>query len=187
VLYPDKEKVHKAFLRWYSGEEGSDENAASDLLYLYEIRNVTHPAAVQSAKEIGASWLQRAISAAQDDPDFFRRIAGILEFRKRHPKNRGALLFVFSAYWHLTRDPHHNLADVTKKKVRELALQRWAFSRLVDRKKLSGEYTDEFTPGQKAVIQQEIDRLPKQRWQDIWRRAALEDLPGSKRGPNSIQ
>jgi hypothetical protein len=184
--YLNQLRVADAFKRWNSGEEGSDEECASALLYLRQIREVTIPEALQSAEEVGVSFLQRAVSAADDDPDFFRRIAGILEHRKRHPKNRSAIAFIFRAYWRLTQDPLHDPKAVTKKTVKTLALKLWAFSRLAERKKLSGEFPDELTHSQKAMIQQEIACLPQQRWQDLWPIAALEDLPGSKRGPNSI-
>jgi hypothetical protein len=186
VSYPDPREVSEAYLRWKSGERDSDEEAASDLLWLYEMRNVTHPVGVEMARIKGAAWLEKAVDAAQDDPDFFRRLATILEARKRFPKERSAVAFVFSAYLRLTQYPLHNPREVTKKTVRVLAMKLWAFSNLVERKKLSGDYTDELTPGQKAILQEEIDRLPKQRWQDLWPILALENLPGSKRGPNSI-
>jgi hypothetical protein len=93
------------------------------------------------------------------------------------------------AYWHLISDPLHRPEEITKKKVKDLAIRFWAFKNLVDLKKMSGLYSDELelTPNQKILLQREIERLePTQRWQKLWPIAALENLPGSKRGPNRI-
>lgn len=200
--YPDRRKVGEAFDRWHGGDTGSDEKAASDLLYLYNVQkgNVTNldgtvsRGLVKNAEQIAVSWMQKAISAAVDDPDFFTRIARILKKWKTYPKRNEAIPFIYLAYLGLTKDPLHNPEEVTKKKVQAIAEQIWAFKNLVDRNIFRGMlWSDELalTPTQKALLQEEIAalrrRLTPDQWKKFWPILALENLPKAKRGPNSIQ
>lgn len=197
MSYPDPRKVLEAFLRWHGGEEGSDEKAASDLLFLHSTRSGAYPypsVLVEHAKKVSASWLEKAVSAAVNDPDFFERITRILKLWETYPKRNEAVPYIYVAYLHLTKDPLHNPADVTKKKVKALAEEIWAFKNLVDRNEFKGMlWSDklELTPTQKDLLQEELAvlrrRVTSDQWKKFWPILALENLPRAKRGPDLIQ
>ena len=123
--------------------DGLAEDAVHQLLFLREIRelNLTHPRWVQFTRVVEPALLQQLVAAAHS-PAFTRRLADVQEDRKRPPKNP-ALRFVLDAYLRLTQDPHHDPREVTKKKVKVLALELWACANLVKRGILSHPYRTE--------------------------------------------
>jgi hypothetical protein len=130
------------------------------------------------------TYRERVTKAIIDwNQDFFREVAEAMDFVEH--KELDPLRFVLlSALWLLiARVP----AEVTKRKVRQLALRWWAIERLRRRyahveKQLPYFVHHEAPPEIEREIRKEVEGLPKQDWTDLFKKAGLRDLPADPGG-----
>jgi hypothetical protein len=180
------ERLEMAYARFLHGSPGSDEDAAMSMIFWAQMEEITGiESAARIANNLRRWWLEKSLKAVRTDSDFFRRIAGFLEAEQREPRGNRALNYVYLAYMRLFQNPNVDVDEITKHDVETMAKRWWAFWRLSAAGKMTGSFEDSFGDEREELISREIKLLPKQRWQDIWKRPEFAALKDAKRGPKS--
>ena len=177
-----REGLLRAWGEFLSGSPGSDEHAATSLLFLAEIEVLTHASAVRTANFLRTRWLEKSLQAARNDPDFFRRLAKLIETEQKEPRSSRAHYFALLACMRLCEDPSVDPETITKSQVKTMAQRWWAYSRLIRAGKIADRFHDQFDDERENLIAREINNLPKQRWQDIWKHPEFSSLRNATRG-----
>jgi hypothetical protein len=151
-----------------------------------------HPEEVLSSRE--SAWELLGYAVAQKDSGIFRTIATILDSLPEgkvrdidHVGDLNPLRFVVEARlkleWQLSNRRLAGLPTkrLTKREVRRLAQRSWATALLIAGGKLGSSLNR--TPADKEkMIQQEIERLPKQDWTKLFKKAGCTDLAEAPAG-----
>jgi hypothetical protein len=165
------------------GDPGSDQEAAASALVWATWEGTAKTNSVRSfIDRLREEWLEKSLEALRADPDFFRRLANILEAKQREPHQDTAHFWNVFAYSRLYENPLLDPAEITKKQVRELSRRYQAFWRLCRDGKIKDSFKDNFGPEQEALLAREIKLLPPVRWQNEWKRPEFKALKDAKRG-----
>jgi hypothetical protein len=183
-----KRKLPEAlYLAWsdHLGRPGSDmEAAASASLWEAFEGTAKTESATGFISHLREEWLKKSLQALRTDPDFFRRLANLLEAERREPREDGWFYCAVMAYAKLYEDPSVDPETITKQQVEELA-NRWrAFWRLSRAGKIDGPFKDNFGEEQEALLAREIIgvRQHQPRWQGIWKHPVFSALKDARRG-----
>lgn len=174
------ERLERAGIEYTFGSSDSDEDAAMSLLFWAQI---VEPIGLEWLKPgLCKWWIEKSLHAVRNDPDSFRRVAKAIEEEQKHPRRARAVYFAILAYTRLYEDPSVDPEKITKQQVEKLAKRWWAFLRLIRDRNITGDFQDNYNDEREKIIAREIKNLPKQRWQDIWKRPEFADLKNATRG-----
>jgi hypothetical protein len=176
------EKLYRAWSK-HLGESSTDLEAATNAsLWAASEGTAETESARGFISHLREEWLKTSLHALRKDPDFFRRLADLLEAEERQPREATALYCAVMEYVRLWEDLNVDPENITKQQVENLAKRRWAFWRLSKAEKIKGPFERNFGKEQEALLAKEVNLLPDTRWQDIWKRPEFAGLKDGKRG-----